>query len=100
MVETTAEKGLFRLKGILALMENMSKEIKDKLPKAYSKELVEILFRLPYTKRQHLIDAKLGTLKTVGNYLRDVEQEGFLKSVKIGKEKLYLNYRLMEIMDK
>lgn len=100
MVETTAEKGLMRLEEILALMETMSKEVKGKLPKAYSKELVEILFRLPYTKRQHLINVKLGTPKTVGNYLRDLEKEGFLTSVKVGKEKLYLNYRLMEILDK
>ena len=99
MIETTSEKGLLRLEGILALMEHMSTEIKDKLPKAYSKELIEILFRLPYTKRQHLVDAKLGTPKTVGNYLRDLEQAGFLKSVKVGKEKLYLNYRLMEVLE-
>ena len=100
MIETTSEKGLLRLEGILALMEHMSLEIKEKLPKAYSKELIEILFRLPYTKRQHLIDAKLGTPKTVGNYLRELEQAGFLKSVKVGKEKLYLNYRLMEVLEK
>ena len=100
MIETTSEKGLLRLEGILALMERMSIEIKDKLPNAYSKELIEILFRLPYTKRQHLINAKLGTPKTVGNYLRNLEQAGFLKSVKVGKEKLYLNYRLMEVLEK
>lgn len=100
MIETTSEKGLLRLEGILALMEHMSMEIKVKLPKAHSKELIEILFRLPYTKRQHLIDAKLGTPKTVGNYLRELEQAGFLKSVKVGKEKLYLNYQLMEVLEK
>ena len=100
MIETTAEKGLARLEEILALMENMSVEVKEKLPKAYSKELIEILFRLPYTKRQHLIDAKLGTPKTVGNYLRNLEKEGFLKSVKVGKEKLYLNFRLMKVLGK
>lgn len=100
MIETTSEKGLLRLENILTLMENMSTEIKYKLPKAYSKELIEILFRLPYTKRQNLINAKLGTPKTVGNYLRDLEQTGFLKSVKVGKEKLYLNYRLMEVLEK
>jgi len=61
--------------------------------------LIEILFRFPYTKRQHLIDAKLGTPKTVGNYLRGLEQAGFLKSVKVRKEKLYLNYRLMEVLE-
>ncbi len=100
MVETTATKGLSRLEEIIEVMENMSNEIKSKLPRAYSKGLIEVLFRLPYTKRQYLIDEKLGTPKTVGNYLRDLEKEGFLKSVKVGKEKLYLNYRLMEVLDK
>ena len=62
--------------------------------------LVEIIFKLPYTKRQNLIDAKLGTSKTVGNYLMALEDKGFLKSVKVGKEKLYLNHRLMKILEK
>ena len=100
MIETTAVRGLLRLEEILALMERMSEEIKKNLPNAYSKELMEILFRLPYSKRQHLIDAKLGTPKTVGNYLRDLEKEGFLSSVKVGKEKLYLNFRLMKVLEK
>jgi hypothetical protein len=34
--------------------------------------------------------------KTVGNYLMDLEKGSFLKSVKIGKEKLYVNHRLMD----
>jgi len=100
MIETTAQKGLERLGKITSLMERMSNDIRTQLPKAYSRELIEILFRLPYTKRKHLIDEKLGTPKTVGNYLRDLEQAGFLKSVKVGKEKLYLNFRLMEILEK
>ncbi len=29
-----------------------------------------------------------------------LEDKGFLKSVKVGKEKLYLNHRLMKILDK
>jgi Fic family protein len=100
MIETTAIKGLLSLGNIIDLMDNMTEEVKNKLPKAYSKELIEILFRLPYIKRQHLINGNLGTPKTVGNYLRDLEREGFLKSVKVGKEKLYLNYQLMEILEK
>jgi len=99
MVESTAKKGLSRLENITALMQTMSEEIKTKLPKIYSKDLIEILFKLPYTKRKNLIDAQLGTLKTVGNYLMVLEENGFLKSEKVGKEKLYLNYRLMEILE-
>ena len=45
MIEKTSEKGLLRLEGILALMEHMSMEIKEKLSKAHSKELIEILDR-------------------------------------------------------
>jgi hypothetical protein len=28
-----------------------------------------------------------------------LEENGFLKSVKVGKEKLYLNHQLLEILD-
>ena len=101
MIEITAKKGLERLEAITSLNgKNDKRNQKPNYLKAYSRELIEILFRLPYTKRQHLIDEKLGTPKTVGNYLRDLEGAGFLKSVKVGKEKLYLNFQLMEILEK
>lgn len=99
MVEETSIKGLGRLNKITATMEKTADEIKKKLPKIYSKELIEILFRLPYTKRQHLIDENIGNLKTVGNYLMTLEENGFLKSVKVGKEKLYLNQQLLTILE-
>ena len=99
MVEWTANKGVKRLKDILHSMDTTSEEIKQQLPKVYSKDLVEILFKLPYTKRQHLINAGLGTAKTVGNHLISLEENGFLTSVKMGKEKLYLNGRLMSILE-
>lgn len=99
MVEVTAKNGLNRLEQITALIESMSGKIKEQLPKVYSKDLIEVLFRLPYTKRQFLIDAGLGSPKTVGNYLHDLEQNNFLKSIKVGKEKLYLNHQLMKILE-
>ncbi len=99
MIEYTANKGLQRLKDVTHLMHTMAEEIKANLPKVYSKDLVEILFRLPYTKRQFLIDAELGTPKTVGNYLKELENVGFLSSEKVGKEKLYLNHRLMTVLE-
>ena len=80
-------------------MQKMTEEIKTELPKIYSKDLIEMLFRLPYTKRQYLINEGFGTPKTVGNYLMALEDRGFLRSVKVGKEKLYLNFRLMAILE-
>ncbi len=80
-------------------MESTSEKIKAELPKVYSKDIVEIIFKLPYSKRQFLIDVGLGTSKTVGNYLILLEAAGFLESVKVGKEKLYLNRKLMDILE-
>jgi Fic family protein len=99
MIGETSNKGLERLNKITTTMANSADEIKTKLPKIYSKDLVEILFRLPYTKRQHLIDENIGNPKTVGNYLQTLEENGFLKSVKVGKEKLYLNEQLLKILE-
>ena len=100
MVEQTAIKALASLEAIIALMEDTGQKIKEQLPKEYSKELLEVIFRLPYTKRQHLIDIGLGTPKTVGNYLMALEEKGFLKSLKVGKEKLYVNHALMALLEK
>lgn len=98
MVEKTAVKGLNILESIIKLMDKTGEEIKGLLPKVYSKDLLEVIFKLPYTKRQNLIDIGLGTPKTVGNYLIALEGKGFLKSVKVGKEKLYLNLALMNLL--
>ncbi|MBK8620956.1 MAG: Fic family protein [Saprospiraceae bacterium] len=99
MVEVTSKKGIKRVQKISEAMEKTATEMKKKLPKVYSKDLIDILFRLPYTKRQHLIDEKIGNAKTVGNYLNILEKNGFLTSEKLGKEKLYLNPVLLEILE-
>lgn len=99
MVEETAKSGQIRLLRILNQMDKTALELKNKLPKMYSKDLIEILFRLPYTKRQHLIDANIGNPKTAGTYLKTLEKNGFLQSVKVGKEKLYLNHALLKILE-
>ncbi len=61
----------------------------DKLPKAYSRISRNYI---PFTLYQEKTfnRCKLGTSKIVGNYLRALEREGFLKSVK-GEKKNYLS---------
>jgi Fic family protein len=98
MVEQTALTARAQITEIEELMNKMAIEIQQKSPKIYSKDLMEELFRLPYTKRNQLEKAGLGNLKTVGNYLKELENQGFLKSEQVGKEKLYLNFRLLEVL--
>lgn len=98
MIEVTSKSGRNQIEKIEKLMKLMGEEIQNKLPKVYSKDLLEILFRLPYTKRNFLENAGIGNIKTSGIYLKNLEEKGFLKSVPIGKEKLYHNYKLMDIL--
>ena len=99
MVEQTANHGLNRMDQVMDLLKETNEQVRMRLPKVYSKELVELIFRLPYTKRQSLTDAGLGTLKTAGSYLSALEKAGFLTAKKVGKEKLYLNTALMRILE-
>jgi len=98
MVEDTATKGRKQIASIERLMRTMSERIQKELPKLYSKDLMEVLFKLPYTKRIFLEQAGLGNLKTAGSYLNELEKAGILKSEMVGKEKLYLNTELLQIL--
>jgi len=72
-----------------------------KLPaRVYSKELIELLFRQPYTKGQFIVDAGLAERQTAAEYLKELERVGLLKSRKVGKENLYLNMRLYDLLAK
>ena len=99
MIEVTSLNVISKLKTIVQLMDEIEVLIKKYKPKLFNKELLEIIFKLPYTKRKNLIDAKLGTPKTVGNYLIELEKLGILGSKKVGKEKLYINHRLMKALE-
>jgi Fic family protein len=68
------------------------------LPKISSRELVDLLFYEFYTKIVY-IEKGLGiTRKTASNYLSSLEDKGFLVSQKVGKERIFLNKRLFEIV--
>jgi len=74
---------------------------KENLPsRVYSKELIELLFHQPYTKTQFLVDVGIAERKTAADYLKEIEKIGILQLHKIGKENLYLNKKLFELLSK
>jgi len=97
-IEETAQETLGLVKRINAEVETMSSEIKEKLPKIYSKELIDLLFYEFYTKIIYIENGLSVTRKTAANYLSSLEKEGFLVSEKIGKERIYKNKRLYDIV--
>ena len=98
IIEKTALEDRRRILKTEQLMREMGVEISIRFPKIFSKDLLEEIFKLPYTKRNRLTAAGLGNLKTAGNYLIELEKAGFLKSEQVGKEKLYVNFRLLELL--
>lgn len=97
-IEETAEEILRLVKRINAEVDTMSAEIKEKLPKIYSKELIELLFYEFYTKTVYIERGLSVTRKTAVSYLSSLEKEGFLYSEKIGKERIYQNKRLYDLV--
>lgn len=68
-------------------IDNTAEEIKSRLPKIYSKELIELLFFEFYTKRVFIENGLNVSRKMASNYLSELENKGFLISEKIGKER-------------
>lgn len=97
-IEETSEETLRLVKKINAEIDAMTAEIKEKLPKIYSKELIDLLFYEFYTKIQYVEEGLGVSRRTAVTYLGILEKEGFLVSEKIGKERIYQNKRLYDLV--
>jgi Fic family protein len=101
-LEAVEETSLYTRDKILKIRDLLIETLefcKEKLPsRVYSKELIELLFHQPYTKAQFLVDAGIAERKTAANYLKEFEKVGILQTYKVGKENLYLNKGLFEIL--
>lgn len=78
-------------------MLRVKKELREKT-KIYSKELLEALFFEFYTKTQYIEIALNISERTALRYLNVLEEKGFLTSEKVGREKIYKNNKLFEII--
>lgn len=78
-------------------MLRVKKELREKT-KIYSKELLEALFFEFYTKTQYVQKALNISERTALRYLNVLEEKGFLTSEKVGREKIYKNDKLFEII--
>ncbi len=100
-VENTAGLTRRRILEIRALLDEALDLAKRKLPaRVYSKELIELVFRQPYTKGQHVVDAGLAERQTAAEYLKELERIGVLAPHKVGRENLYLNVKLYALLAK
>ncbi len=98
-VESTARETSGRIGAMNDLIESFLAEAKDQLSgRAYSKELIELLFVRPYCKIKFVEDAGIAKRVTASRYLHELAERGFLTEHKSGTEILFINHRLLELL--
>ncbi|WP_234573076.1 Fic family protein [Rhodohalobacter sp. 614A] len=98
-VKETSDQTMKRINQILTLLNETVESAKNQLPdRVYSKELIELLFEQPYCKVKFLVDRGIAKRQTAADYLRELENIGILKSKQVGRENLFLNTRLYELL--
>ena len=97
-IEQTAEETLLLVKNINSAVEEAADQIRSTLPKIYSRDLVDLLFYEFYTKISYIKQGLNVSRKTAAGYLSSLEEIGILTSEKLGKERIYLNKRLFEVV--
>jgi len=97
-VRETADWTYDRISAIKTLMDETIAVCKEKLPKIYSYDLVEEIFLQPYCKPAFLVERGIGNRQTAMKYLKALEEIGVLASMRIGKERIYVNTKLFELL--
>lgn len=97
-VEETALQTSYIIKEIKKLMLLHKQKIRSELPKIYSQDLINSLFKHPYTKIEFMKNDLRIARKTAGRYLDQLCETGLITKNKIGKENYYFNNDLIELL--
>ena len=79
-------------------IELTKEEMKKRLPDIYRYEIVEHLFSHMYTKNEFFRDDIGISRATATKYLKLLEKEGFITSEQVGKEVIYKNVQLFNLV--
>ena len=99
-VEQTAQSTIEQINKINLLFNETQKLVQEKLPRIYSKDLIEQLFIHPYSKIEFLVNNLGIERKAASRYLNGLEEIGILKSQQKGKEVIYINTKLYNLLKK
>ena len=98
-VEETAHWTTDRIFAIRDLLELTLERCRSELPaRVYSKELVELIFTQPYSKISFVVEARIAERKTASKYLQELERIGVLTSEKRGRQVIYRNNALLDLL--
>ena len=97
-VEQTSRETLTKVRGIRELMQETKLRLRRDLPKLYSQDLLNNLFRHPYTKIE-FIERDFGVSRpTATKYLVALTKAGFVRKTKLGRTNFYINQPLIALL--
>ena len=97
-VEETCVWTTEKIKAIRELMQHTSQYVQAELPKIYSWELVESLFKQPYCRIGNLVAAGVAKRQTASVYLKQLCDIGVLREIKSGREVLFIHPKYLELL--
>jgi Fic family protein len=97
-VEQTARWTTAKIAAIRDLAEHTADHVRQQLPKIYSRELVDVIFEQPYCRIGNLVDKQIAQRQAASRYLKDLVGIGVLRETQVGKEKLFIHPKLMELL--
>lgn len=97
-VEQTSLQTIQQIHGIKILMQKHKRKLRTDLPKIYSQDLLNNLFRHPYTKIDFVMSDLAVSRPTATRYLDELAKIGLLKKEKLGKDNYYINKDLSDLL--
>ncbi len=99
-LETIAMDTVALIKSLVYLMKDVKIQLKSRLPKIYSHELINNLFSHPYTKIDYVVEELEVHRNTAAKYLELLTKIGLLEKMKLGKDNYYLNKKLFDLLSR
>ncbi len=99
-VDQTARQTTSLIHAIKKLMQQYKDTMRNQLPKIYSQDLLNNLFRHPYTKIDFVMNELQIHRNTATKYLEELVAIGLLVKHKVVKENFYLNVPLFDLLQK
>ena len=96
-VELTSKETVVLIQEIKKLMQDYKLRMRPLFGSKYNHELLNNLFRHPYTKIEFIMRDLEVTRQTASKYLDDLVFNGFVEKVQIGKSNYYINQQLVNL---
>jgi len=97
-VEDTARWTTAKIAAIRALADHTATRVREQLPNIYSHELVDTIFEQPYCRIDNLVEKGIAKRQTASVYLKKLVEIGILVEKQVGREKLFIHPKLMQLL--